>query len=125
MGDNLDLLRFFRLREFDGGRQHLDAGDPVFGGVTIGDTLGDPVKDGLVIRGAWFETQPATVGDLLGWLGEHEALPWVRAIEAATAEVVEEGLVVEFRVIAAEREFETVLAFSRAVTGTGGAADLV
>ena len=47
------------------------------------------------------------------------------AIEAATGEVIEQRLVIELGVVAAQGKLEAVLAFGSAVTGAGGAAGLV
>ncbi len=61
----------------------------------------------------------------LGGLGEHEAAPRVGAIEPPAREIVEQGFVVELRIVAAQGELEAVLALGRAVTRSRGAAHLI
>ena len=65
------------------------------------------------------------MGDLLGGLGEHETVGRLGAVEATTGKVIEQRLEIKLRVIAAQGEFEAVLAFGSAVTGAGGATRLV
>ncbi len=62
---------------------------------------------------------------LLRGLGEHQAAAGIGAIEAAAGEIVEQRFVVELRIVAAQRELESVLAFRRAVAGARRAAHLI
>ena len=123
-------------RDFDGrglaGRFHedllrldLQPPDAVFGGIAEGDALRDPVIDGLVVLRVRFEAKTAAVRDLLRRFGEHQAARRLGAIEAAAGEIVEQRFVIELRIVAAQRELETVLPLGRAVAGARCAADFI
>ncbi len=114
------------------GRLHEDflgldfqAADGIGGGIAERDALRDPVVNGLVISAADVEAQAAAMRHFLGWLSEHEAASRVGAIEPPAREIVEQGLVIELRIVAAQGELEAVLALGRAVTRSRGAAYLI
>src|SRR5260370_6728182 len=65
------------------------------------------------------------MGDFLCGLCEHEAASRVGAVEAAAREIVEQGFVIELGIVAAEREFEAVLALGSTVTLARSAAHFV
>ena len=71
------------------------------------------------------DPQAALVRDLHRRLGEHQRTGGLGAVEAPSRHVVEQGLVVELGVVAAQRELEAVLALGGAMAGARGAADLV
>ena len=125
VGHHADLLFQPRLRHFHGRRLHLDALHLVFRGVAERHALRNPVENGLIILRARLDAQPAPVRHFLGGLGEHQAAARIGPVEAASGKIVEQRLVVEFRVVTAQRELEAVLAFGRSVTGARRAADLV
>ena len=80
--------------------QHVEGGDARAVLVEL-HALGDPVIDRFVVVAADFETQSAAVWHLLSRLGEHQTARRIGTIEAAAGEIVEQGFVVELRVVAA------------------------
>ena len=103
----------------------LEPLDPVQAGVAIGDAGGDPVEHQVVVARAVDDPLAALVRDLHGRFGEHQGAGGLGAVEAPSRHVVEQGLVVELGVVAAQRELEAVLALGGAVAGALRAADLV
>ena len=124
-GDDDRLLAHPRPVHEDLAGVDLQPLDAVGRRVAVGHAAGDPVEDQVVVARAVVEPQAALVRDLHRRLGEHQRARGLGAVEAAAGHVVEERLVVELRVVAAERELEAVLALGRAVAGARGAADLV
>jgi len=59
------------------------------------------------------------VGHLLRRLSEHEAARRVGTIEAAARQIVQQRLVIELRIVAAQRELEPVLALGGSMTRAG------
>ena len=49
----------------------------------------------------------------------------IGAVETASGEIIEQGFVIELRVVTAQRKLEPVLTFGRAVTGAGCTAGLI
>ena len=96
-------------------RRDFEPADAVGSRIAEGHALRDPVEDRLVVIGADVEAQSAAVRHLLCRLGEHQAAAGIGAIEAAAGEIVEQRLVVELRIVAAQRELEPVLPLGRAV----------
>ena len=79
--------------------------------------FGDPLAEGLVIAGTGHQRLTAFVGDIAQGLLEHQGLVDVDPVEAAAAQVVDQDLVVVFRIISAQRELEAVLPLGRPVAG--------
>jgi hypothetical protein len=86
------------------------------------DALGNPIADQLVVWMPDIGADAPDVRDGAGGFEEHQTLIGGRAVEAAGADVVGEGAVVEQRVVATERKLEAELAFLGAVAGAGVAA---
>jgi hypothetical protein len=122
---DLDLRTFPRLRHAHFGGLNFERGNRVLRGIAIGNALRDPTFDDFVVSRILLEAQAAAMGYLLRGLSQHQAARRFGAIEPAAGEIVEQGLVVELRVVAAQRQLESVLAFGRAVARTRRAARLV
>ena len=125
VGDDDRLLAHSRPVHEDLAGMDLKPLDAVGRRVAVGNAAGDPVEDLVVVARAVVEPQAALVGDLHRRLGEHQRARGLGAVEAPAGHVVQQRLVVELRVVAAQRQLEAVLALGGAVAGTRGAADLV
>ena len=84
--------------------------------------LDDPLAEQLIGPGVFGEALLAAVFDLAGGLEQEEAGVGVGAVDAPAFEVVRQGDVILFGVVAEERQTKTALALERAVTGAGVAA---
>ena len=116
------LLFHPRQRDDAAFREDLDLGHARAIHVEL-DALGDPQTEQFVIRLAGVHEGAADVRHLAGRLEQHQARVRGGAVEAAACQVVGQRTVVEDGVVAAERQFETVLAVGAAVAGAGVAAD--
>ena len=125
VGDDDRLLAHSRPVHEDLAGVDLKPLDAVGRRVAVGHAAGDPVEDLVVVARAVVEPQAALVGHLHRRLGEHQRARGLGAVEAPAGHVVQQRLVVELRVVAAQRQLEAVLALGRAVAGARGAADLV
>ncbi len=104
-------------------REDVNAGDARAVAVEL-HAAGDPAAEGLVIGVAGLDQHAALVGHAAGRLEQHQAAVRSGSVEPATAQVVGERLVIEERVVAAQRQAEAVLALLGAVTGPRVAAHL-
>ena len=125
VGDDDRLLAHSRPAHEDVAGMDLKPLDTVGRRVAVGHAAGDPVEDLVVVARSVVEPQAALVGHLHRRLGEHQRARGLGAVEAPAGHVVEQRLVVELRIVAAQRQLEAVLALGRAVAGARGAADLV
>ena len=119
-GDDAELLAAADVLH-DGVLGGDDDGLDLLDGEVESGALGDPIADGLVVLGGDRHALSALVGDGTGGFEEHEGIVGGGEVGAAGAVVVGEGADIEDGIVAAEGEFEAVLAFLGSVAGAGAA----
>src|SRR5439155_27021353 len=110
--------------EFDLRRQDFNRLRAALGGVLEFRSLRDPLAQKMIFARTGFERLPALVGDLRRWFQQHQTLLGFHAIETASRQIVDESLIIEFRVVTAKGKSEPVLALRRSVTSTVVAAEV-
>ena len=76
----------------------------------------NPLAQQLILLGARLDRLAAFVRHFARGLEQHQALIDRDSIETATGQIVHQRLIIEVRIIPAQRQFESVLAFGRAMT---------
>ena len=117
------LLRLPGFRQKMPG-QNLDALDARLIGLGPGRAGGDPFGQNLVINRTDFKTFSALVRDRAGRFEQHQAAAWIARHDAATQGAARQREIIALVIVAAQGEFETVLARRRAVAGARAATGL-
>ena len=125
VGHHLECLGLAGFIEEDLGWFHIQLGDHVDLGIAKWRTLRDPLDNRIEGVRALFKAKTAFVRHAHRRLGQHQASGGHRSVEAPAGDFKQQGAIVELGVVAAQGQFETVLALSRAVARPGSASGVV
>ena len=111
MGQHQQVLHAAGQIQFDIGREHFNRRGTVLRRVFKFRSLDNPLAEDVVFARTGFERLPAFVRHFGGGFEQHQALLHLHPVEPAARKVIDQRLIIVFRVVTAEREFKTVLAF--------------
>ena len=111
MRQHEQVLRATGQIQFDFGREDFNRLRAVLQRVFKFRSLDDPLAENVVFAGTGLERLPAFVRHFGGGFEQHQALLHLHPVEPAARKIIDQRLIIVFRVVTAEREFKTVLAF--------------